>query len=91
MRQNARLYLACSTVLGTDDILVNHDRFGLFRPTKDVSAASAAAVVAEAAGAKDSDVGDAAAEADGAAVSEVKDAGQWKAPLRCVYLGIARR
>lgn len=35
-RQNPNLHKAFSIVLGTEDLLVNHDRFGLFRPTRQV-------------------------------------------------------
>ncbi|UJR07067.1 hypothetical protein I4U23_011355 [Adineta vaga] len=34
-RQTASLHTAFATVLGTDDLLVNQDRYGMFRPTKD--------------------------------------------------------
>jgi len=35
-RQNPNVHAVFSTILGTDDLLVNHDRYGLFRPTKNV-------------------------------------------------------
>lgn len=35
-RQNPNLHKAFSLVLGTDKLFVNHDRYGLFRPTKNV-------------------------------------------------------
>lgn len=34
-RQTANLHRAFATILRTDDLLVNHDRYGMFRPTKD--------------------------------------------------------
>jgi hypothetical protein len=34
-RQNANLHKAYSILYGREDLLVNHDRYGLFRPTKE--------------------------------------------------------
>eukprot|EP01114_Cavostelium_apophysatum_P001727 TRINITY_DN11507_c0_g1_i1.p1 TRINITY_DN11507_c0_g1~~TRINITY_DN11507_c0_g1_i1.p1 ORF type:complete len:369 (-),score=71.91 TRINITY_DN11507_c0_g1_i1:27-1082(-) len=34
-RQNARLHQACAILYGTEDLLVNQDRYGLFRNTND--------------------------------------------------------
>jgi len=35
-RQNPNLYQVCSSLLDQKELLVNHDRYGLFRPTRDV-------------------------------------------------------
>ena len=35
-RQSPAIHEAAVAILGTNDILVNHDRYGLFRPTVDV-------------------------------------------------------
>lgn len=34
-RQNPNLIQVCTDILGTTNVLVNHDRYGLFRPTND--------------------------------------------------------
>ncbi|CAF1365520.1 unnamed protein product, partial [Adineta ricciae] len=34
-RQSAALHAAYAAILGTEDLLVNHDRYGMFRPTRD--------------------------------------------------------
>jgi len=36
-RQNPKIYSVFSEITGKKELFVNHDRFGLFRPTKDVS------------------------------------------------------
>jgi len=36
-RQNPKLYSVFSEIMGKKELLINHDRYGLFRPTKDVS------------------------------------------------------
>jgi len=33
-RQTPALHRAFATVLETEDLLINHDRYGMFRPTK---------------------------------------------------------
>ena len=35
-RTNPKLHKACSILLNRSDLLVNHDRYGFFRPTKGV-------------------------------------------------------
>jgi hypothetical protein len=35
-RCNAGIFSVCKNILGDDDVLINHDRYGLFRPTKGV-------------------------------------------------------
>jgi len=35
-RQNPNIYQVCKILLGEDKLLMNHDRYGLFRPTVDV-------------------------------------------------------
>ena len=34
-RQISALHTAFATILGTKDLLVNHDRYGMFRPAKE--------------------------------------------------------